>query len=69
LNERFIEICEAFYICEMSHSQEPQAPEKSSTRSWLKKIGIIGILFFVIKGCITTALLILAGQGLWQGCH
>jgi hypothetical protein len=37
--------------------------------SWLKKLGVAGILFFVIKGCISTALIVLASQGLLKGCQ
>jgi hypothetical protein len=53
----------------MINTEDQKKGSESKSKRWLKKIGIVGILFFVIKGCITTALLILAGQGLWQGCQ
>lgn len=37
--------------------------------SGLRKLGFAGILFFVIKGTISTALIILGGQGLINGCN
>jgi len=37
--------------------------------SKLKKLGLAGILFFVIKGTVTTALIVLGSQGLMNGCN
>lgn len=31
-------------------------------KTWLKRLGITGILFFTIKGCITLGLMIWAGK-------
>ncbi len=36
--------------------------ENESTREWLKRIGWAGILFFTIKGTITTYLIFQAGK-------
>ncbi|MFK8006043.1 MAG: hypothetical protein AB8H03_06715 [Saprospiraceae bacterium] len=36
--------------------------KNESTRDWLKRIGWMGILFFTIKGIITTYLIFQAGK-------
>ncbi|MDB4769147.1 MAG: hypothetical protein P8M17_12470 [Saprospiraceae bacterium] len=36
--------------------------KKKSLNQWLKQIGWVGILFFTIKGLITTYLIIQAGK-------
>jgi predicted membrane channel-forming protein YqfA (hemolysin III family) len=36
--------------------------KNESTKDWLKRIGWVGILFFIIKGTITTYLLFQAGK-------
>lgn len=34
----------------------------SDKKTWFKRLGIAGILFFTIKGCITLGLMIWAGK-------
>jgi len=36
--------------------------KEESTKAWLKRIGWAGILFFVVKGTITTYLIFKAGS-------
>jgi len=44
------------------HLQMSKKQKNESTREWLKRIGWAGILFFTIKGIITTYLLLQAGK-------
>lgn len=39
-----------------------EAENSEQKQSWLKRLGVAGILFFTIKGCITLGLMIWAGK-------
>ncbi len=41
---------------------EKDKEKKETTKQWLKRIGWAGILFFTIKGTITTYLIFQAGK-------
>jgi len=36
--------------------------QNSTPKTWFKRLGLAGILFFTIKGCITLGLMIWAGK-------
>jgi hypothetical protein len=38
-------------------------------RSWLKRIGWWGVLFFVVKGIISTGVILFAGNELLKSCN
>jgi hypothetical protein len=38
-------------------------------KTWLKRLGWAGILFFVIKGIISTSLIILGGNTILKSCN
>lgn len=45
---------------------EVQEEIKSQKYKWLKKLGIWTIVFFVVKGTISTILIYYFGKGIWQ---
>jgi predicted membrane channel-forming protein YqfA (hemolysin III family) len=46
-----------------------QADKKQKRKAWMKRMGWATILFFVIKGTITTTLLLMGGQALFKSCQ
>ena len=48
----------------MQH-ETPQQPEATSSKwkKWLKRIGIAGFLFFLIKGLVWIAILVIGVKG------
>jgi len=58
-----------FRFCCTSMNQGKENPIGVKKLSKLKKLGLAGILFFVIKGTVTTALIVLGSQGLMNGCN
>jgi hypothetical protein len=47
---------------------EQSSNEKKDTKTWLKRLGWAGIIFFVVKGCITLSLIVFGGQALFKSC-
>lgn len=46
----------------MEREEKEEKKEKESTKAWLQRIGWAGVLFFVIKGTITSYLIFKAGS-------
>lgn len=40
--------------------------DKQKLKGWLKRIGILGFLFFLFKGLIWVAVFIMAGKGCYS---
>ena len=58
---------ESFHICSaMQENSEPNPVPKWKTI--LRKFGIIGFLFFLIKGLIWLVAIFWAGSGILKGC-
>jgi len=47
---------------------EPEE-KKDDKKTWLKRLGIAGILFFVIKGTISLTLILFAGSKFFESCN
>lgn len=51
----------------MDTEQKPVTPENTSRwKKMLKKFGIGGIIFFTVKGIITSTLIYFLGKNFWQ---
>jgi hypothetical protein len=46
--------------------KETAMPEKSLFKRWLKRFGVAGFLFFLIKGLLWLILVFLFGYSLWN---
>jgi hypothetical protein len=46
-----------------------QEAPKSKTTQWLKRIGLVGFLFFLIKGLFWIALAYFSGIGMLTTCN
>jgi len=45
--------------------KEPEEEKKSTWKKMLKKFGIGGIIFFTVKGIITSTLIYFLGKNFW----
>lgn len=45
------------------------ANKKKSLMSWLKKLGVVGFLFFLIKGLVWLAVFFFAGSKAFESCN
>ncbi len=52
-------------ISEKENHTESSTEKK---KTWLKRLGWAGILFFVIKGIISTTIIILGGTTIFKSC-
>lgn len=53
-----------FYFSIVTDQRNKQSDTKAKQKKWLKRIGIAGFLFFLIKGLIWIAVFLFA----WKGC-
>lgn len=55
------------------HNQQPNDTEhstdKKSWMQWLKRLGVLGFLFFLIKGLVWLAIFFFAGSKVLEGCN
>jgi hypothetical protein len=55
------------------HNNQPidseTPPEKKGWKEWLKRIGILGFLFFLIKGLVWLVIFFFAGSKMFEGCN
>jgi hypothetical protein len=42
--------------------------KKSEMKTWLKRVGVVGFLFFLVKGLIWLGIFFFAGSTMFQGC-
>jgi hypothetical protein len=47
----------------METSKEPSG---NKLKTWLKRVGIVGFLFFLIKGLVWLALFFFVGKSIWE---
>jgi hypothetical protein len=47
-------------------SSNPNEKKPKGFKKWLKRIGVGGIIFFTVKGTITTLLIYFLGKNFWQ---
>jgi hypothetical protein len=56
--------------CLLLHSKKhpmSETPEKSKLKSWLKRVGFAGFLFFLIKGLVWIVIFIVTAKGCGMG--
>jgi len=51
-----------FKLCGKKTKHRMEKEKKETKKEWLKRIGWVGILFFTVKGIITTYLIFQAGK-------
>lgn len=44
---------------------EEQPEKKSKLKMWVKRFGVGGIIFFTVKGIITSSLIYFLGKNFW----
>ena len=52
----------------MENEKLNEAPQKNAStwKKWVKKFGIGGIIFFTVKGIITSTLIYFLGKNFWE---
>jgi hypothetical protein len=53
-----------FYSTRVTKPANKELDKKAKQKKWLKRIGVAGFLFFLIKGLIWIAVFLFA----WKGC-
>ncbi len=53
-----------FYFIRVTKPANKELDKKATQKKWLKRIGVAGFLFFLIKGLIWIAVFFFA----WKGC-
>jgi|GEM_PF-1426292 len=54
------------YFCAQNYRMS-ETPQKSKLKSWLKRVGLAGFLFFLIKGLVWIAIFIFTAKGCGVG--
>lgn len=60
------------YICRMLNKDKPQEGQKEVDKSankfvsWIKRIGIAGFIFFLVKGLLWLLIPYLIAKGFWK---
>jgi hypothetical protein len=49
--------------------EQPDKNAGSGKKTWLKRLGLAGFLFFLIKGLVWLVVFFLAGSKVFEGCN